>query len=502
MINKLPQLRLHKCSAIRLMLMLSFVAIPCSIASAADIYVDNAAGSDAAAGSLDQPVRTIRQGLAIAKPGDTLHLANNPDHPYRESIDLLNRSGEPGKPIVIDGHGSTLTGADPIDPDHWEDLGDGLYRSDSLYQKTSHGKHLTDESINAVVGRYFFLFDRQPQRMDRSPKGNNQPFKQPDQLQSGEWTFIRQSDQEPVFYLRIDPDTKLSDHNIEAPLRSNGVAIYGQRCEHLVIRNITAKHFYNDGVNIHGTTRDIHIENFTAIECGDDGISAHDDCHVEINGFTSIGNSTGMCHVGHSQTTTRNMVIRDCHGVDLYLLNGSRHHIEDSIVLTSGHRAIMIVGGPTESDICDVTLDNVLIVNNDSTDARLRINKFSNVTVNASTINSLDLLASGPSSLTLTNSIWTGATPPTLHVLPEITLKSTGNILNISQLRIADTRYRSPEASAFSAEYESAPFSQWKTVVLNEHGEATDSDSLPVHNVGVNSNTLPTIDHLADYINQ
>ena len=202
------------------------------------------------------PVRSIARAIQLAQPGDTVDLASV-DQPYKESAVFTNRSGEPGRPIVLDGHGATLSGCEPLKIADWKMVAPGRYRTTRLPNKSSQ------------VSRFYFLFDGVPNHMGRSSKGVHAPFKKPDDLKPGEWTFVQT---EGAYYIQIDPARKLADCRIEVPVRLNGVQISG-KCSHLVIRNLTATHVYNDGYNIHGTTRDISFENITAIECGDDGLA-------------------------------------------------------------------------------------------------------------------------------------------------------------------------------------------------------------------------------------
>ena len=84
--------------------------------AARQIYVDPTIGNDRANGlasqphGTDAPLKTIARGIALAKPGDTVHLA---PVVFRESAVFFNRHGEPGKPITLDGHGAVLRGAIP-----------------------------------------------------------------------------------------------------------------------------------------------------------------------------------------------------------------------------------------------------------------------------------------------------------------------------------------------------------------------------------------------------
>jgi hypothetical protein len=102
-------------------------------------------------------------------------------------------------------------------------------------------------------------------------------------LQSGDWTFVKDPSHEKppskqiygTFFLQLPARQTLADGKIFAPLRSAGVQMSGDNA-HLVIRNLTTTHPYNDGFSIHGDCRDVVFENIRAIECGDNGISAHE----------------------------------------------------------------------------------------------------------------------------------------------------------------------------------------------------------------------------------
>ncbi len=109
----------------------------------------------------------------------------------------------------------------------------------------------------------------------------------------------------------------------------NGLATRGS-CSHWIVRNVTVKHFLNDGFNFHGHSRDFLIENCQAILCGDDGMSAHGDCHIEVDGFVARLNSTGICHIDDSHSVNRNVVLEGNDAVNLYLLHTGSHRFDSS----------------------------------------------------------------------------------------------------------------------------------------------------------------------------
>jgi hypothetical protein len=309
-----------------------------------DLRVDPKAGDDAADG-VAAPVKTIKRAIRLAQPGDTVHLATAR---YFESADLSGKHGEPGKPITLDGHGSVLDGSEPVRAADWEALGGGLFRKVKLLPRTD----------DAIVGRWFFLWDGKMNHMGRTSKGKSAPLKKPADLQPGEWTYVKDED---AFYLRLAEGQGLDGAAIRYPARSSGVA-EGGRGSHLTVRNVIATHVYNDGYNIHGEQRALVFENIAAIECGDDGFSAHEDGECRIDGFVSIGNSTGMCDTVSSITHYRNVFIRDCLGYDVFFIGDSAHSIENAIIESSAQRALEIAQHTDreQKGPCSVVLKNVI----------------------------------------------------------------------------------------------------------------------------------------------
>lgn len=323
-----------------------------SVASARDITVDPDLGDDAADG-VTAPVRTIHKGLRLAGPGDTVHLQPKV---YREYAGFYNLSGEPGRPITLDGHGAILEGSDPLDPQGWVEVEPGLFRHEELIPRFNA----------AMLGRWFFLFDGKMQLMSRTSKGASAPLKTPESLEPGEWTFVAKPAEDPnrllpgSFFIKLAADQSLASAKIAVPVRSAGVQTGGDN-RHLIIRNLTATHPYNDGFNIHGHCEDVLFENIAAIECGDDGISAHETATYTVNGFVSIGNSTGICDTGASRTTYENIFIRDCHGHDLYFLDTGVYSLRRVLVDSSAWRALAVIGRE-DPEPCRLTMEDVCII--------------------------------------------------------------------------------------------------------------------------------------------
>ena len=295
---------------------------------------------------------TIAHAIKMAVPGDTIHLEPKV---YRDYAGFYMKRGEPGKPITLDGHGATLEGSDPIDPAQWKEVTSDLFANDNLIARND----------DAIIGRWFFLFDGRMQHMGRTSKGAQAALKKPEELRANEWTFIKDPTREKppsrqiygTFYLKLPPGKKLADANIFVPVRSAGVQFSGDNA-HLVIKNLTATHPYNDGFNIHGDCRDCVFENIRAIECGDDGISAHESAQYRADGFISIGNSTGICDTGTARTSYNRVFIADCLGYDLFFLDDGRYRLTNAIVLSSAQSPFTVTG--REDRHCELEIENVL----------------------------------------------------------------------------------------------------------------------------------------------
>jgi len=331
------------------------VCLSAQSAVARDIHVDPDKGNDAAT---EGPLKTIRQAIRIAEPGDTIHLQPTV---YYEYAGFYGKRGTPEKPITLDGHGATLEGSDPLDATQWEAVKPDLYRCENLMPALS----------DAILQRWFFLWNGKMVHMGRSSKGPSKEFKKPDDLQPGEWTFVKQNEPSEknsqisgAFYLKLAPGAQLSEQNLRIPVRSAGVQFGGSGMHHnahLVIRNLTCTHPYNDGFNIHGHCEDVLFENIKAIECGDDGISAHETAEYRVDGFVSIGNSTGICDTGASQTSYNRVFIRDCLGFDLFFLDTGRYSLTNSVVLSSAVRTLLMSGRDDPERPCSLTMKNVFI---------------------------------------------------------------------------------------------------------------------------------------------
>jgi HEAT repeat protein len=426
-------------------------------------------------------VKTIAEAIKLAQPGDTIHLAPGR---YRESAAFHDKFGEPGRPITLDGHGATLDGSEPLKPADWEMVSPGLYRNRNLL------------AVNpANLGRWFFVFDGKMNHMGRTSKGPSKPLKKVEEIQVGEWTYVpdapivRKSEGgrpwdartlKGAFYIKIDPTKTLADYRIEAPIRPNGVSLSG-RCSHIVVRNVTSTHVHNDGFNIHGYSRDILFENVKAIDCGDDGVSAHDDCQIRINGLVSSGNSTGICDVGDSVSHYNRVFIKDCLGHDLYFLDTNEHSISNSVVQSSAWRALVVTGGPNTNKVCTLRLDNVLIHrvvgSND-----VRVVTGGVLDARRVTFRNLNFLVTG-GAVTLRDSIIAGTPPPEISIWKDVCWQANHNLYDVRFIRLDQTFYNAKKFADYQRATGQDKSSRWTKVNM--------TPPQPGGNIGADASRLP-----------
>lgn len=351
---------------------------------ARDIHVDPDLGDDSGDG-IAAPLRTIAAAIRIATAGDTIHLQPKVYHDYAA---FYSSHGEPNRPITLDGHGATLDGCDLLNPQEWREIEPGLFRNDDLMP-------LTD----GIVDRWFFLFRDVMNRMGRVSKATSPALKAPGELKAGEWTFVKDPSRQVAagyiagaFYIKLAPGKSLADADIAAPIRPAGIMI-AQSNSHLVIRNLTATHVYNDGFNISGACHGVILENVRAIDCGDDGISAHTDSQYQVDGFTSIRNATGICDTGVSQTEYRNIFIADCLAHDLFFIQSGHYKIAKGVILSSARYAVTLDAlgepGPCRLELKDVYIERV------RGESVLSVAKDCQLAAERVTVRNLDVTATG-----------------------------------------------------------------------------------------------------------
>lgn len=274
----------------------------------ATIYVDGVKGDDEADGTT-VPFNTIGRALRSLRPGDTLSLAKM-DRPYRECL-RVTVGGLPGQPLVIEGNGATLCGADPAPKAGWEAKGDVFVLPQEAEVKFVYGPEVRYSKATAA-----------------------------DKLQPEQWFW-----EKGLFHFRPAAGKSIQDYDLElTTTRDCGFAVAGPGF--IVVRNLTCEHFWNDGFNIHSGSAPVWFENIRGVWNGDEGFSAHENCECYVRGAYLAHNfwhgiaDVNLCRTHYTDVTIENNVYR---GI---LIEGGVHSFTDCRVSGSPVNIALTRGGP------------------------------------------------------------------------------------------------------------------------------------------------------------
>jgi len=285
-------------------------------ADAADIFVNNQTGRAGNPGSKEQPLAQANRAVRMAQPGDTIHLL--PDGTiYREALNLTNKSG-----LTIEGHGCTLSGADPLpdDASQWEAAGPELFR----------------RRVRAnAESRYILVQDGKGNRMGRN-KFRREPlaeqFPAPDQLRPGEFRVEPIAGERSVWLY-----VKGSVRGLEWAVRQQGL-MTGGHVRDITIRNLNARHALNDSFNLHADAQNVTLVNVQGYENYDNGISPHGACSMTVENGKFWGNGTPAWAQGDAtQTVYRRCEAKGSGHQWEVVFAGGVHRVEDSAIHLTGN---------------------------------------------------------------------------------------------------------------------------------------------------------------------
>jgi hypothetical protein len=411
------------------MVFLNLVLMICiGLVSAADIYVNQDIGDDRADGRTQTvsggsaPLKTINLAIARSRPGDTIHIMPG-DKPYYQGIEINNVYGEPNKPIVIDGHGVTLSGEGPLDPNQCQQISPGLWKYINPNSASNAG----------FVCRFYFILDGKMNRMGQCSKGPSEPFLTIDKLTEGQWTYVKDDD---AFYFKLAASQSTS--LVKVPVICNVVWIRGDS-RYITLRNINTTHSWNDGFNFYDKISRIRLENVSAVECGDDGFSTHDQCEVELDGFFATRNATGICNTGTGFSSSKNILLYGNNGFEYYLFGPGRHIMEDSLIYADAVQPFYLQN-IDPNGLCRLDVKNVTVINRRSLLKHLTLTEHT-------TMDAVNLVLSGVGirhggqSLALDNSKILGCPTPGIVVEPKSLWKASNNFYSVSGIQIQGKIY-------------------------------------------------------------
>jgi hypothetical protein len=276
------------------------------------IYVDNRTGADTNNGLAGQPntdggsgpVATITRALALAPVGGCISIANT-GRDYRESVRVEKLfKGRPATPLIIDGHGATVSGLAPIPAAQWIQVKDDLYVYSGLQADgrtaplpnsnwlafTKHQGWFTEAQSPLI----FFLNGRpaaQVKSLAEIPRGG----------------FFYQTQGTRKVYFRLPAGRALADCTIDLP-QHKGVFVDD---DYVVVRNLSSRYSQDDGFSGFWGIGDV-FENCRAADNCDQGFSFHGTSVTVIDGGVAERNGgCGIVDVMSAFTVYRNVVVRD-----------------------------------------------------------------------------------------------------------------------------------------------------------------------------------------------
>ncbi len=286
-----------------------------SFAGSIITYVDNTVGSDRYDGSCATPARnkrsgpvaTIGQALKLVPVSGCISIANT-GVDYRESVLVKGLcKGRAAAPLVIDGHGATVTGLLPVTADRWKPLKDDVYFFDNQIGQDppTYGLMPNSNWMTASGGGWFmepqapliFFLDGiaapHVRTLATLPQG-------------GFFYDIRSRPRRICF--RLPAGKTLADCRIELPL-NQGVFVADD--DYVVVRNLASKYSQDDGfAGFWGIG--VVFENCNGSYNCDQGISLHGTSVTVIDGGLYERNGgCGIADVMTSFTVYRNVTIRD-----------------------------------------------------------------------------------------------------------------------------------------------------------------------------------------------
>lgn len=281
-------------------------------------YVNVAEGDDTQPGTAEAPLATAQRAIDRAQPGDIIELLPA-EAVARQMISFRDKHE-----LTIEGNGVTLTGADPLPDDGWENVGPSLFR-----------RRLTAKRIGKSQ-RHLLIVDGRAQRMGRSPSTRPE-FPKPEQLTPGQfcWQPIEGDDG----WLYVCGTTA----GLEWSVRMAGLATSGEN-RNITVRNLNTRHALNDGFNIHGDARGMRFYHVTGYENFDEGFSAHDTCQCWIEDGRFWGNDNAAFDVNLADSYYRRCEFRDSLSVEVGFAGGE-HRLEGCRIVAAGKTAIAMVEG-------------------------------------------------------------------------------------------------------------------------------------------------------------
>ena len=239
---------------------------------------------------------------------------------------VIDQGGTADKPAIFDGKGMVIDLGIDISDHDWKKDGD-------LW--TSQGKLLDQEPVIAgqvaglFVGKVPITIPRDVEAEKMHPDLKSRCYFPPEALRPGQMGYAKDGSAYFRWPTGIDAGSEAIIHPAKGAASCVTVA-----CNHVIVRNLIVKYAGNDGFNIHNRWTGIRLENVKAFSNADEGISAHDEVEMEVDGAEIAWNgsaSAGIADVNRCTTSYRNCIVHDNAGSAFYLA-GKSHSVTDTVI--------------------------------------------------------------------------------------------------------------------------------------------------------------------------
>lgn len=225
---------------------------------------------------------------------------------------------------MFDGKGLVIDLGSDVSDHPWKQEGDLWTSQGPLLERSPI---LAGQTAGLFVDEQPIAVPRNLQKEKVHPEKKGFCYVDPTSLQPGQMGFA----EDGSLYFRWPANKRPGSARLVLPAKA-GVSAVSIACSHIVVRNVTSTHAGNDGFNIHNRWTGIRLENIRALSNGDEGISAHDEVEMTVDGAEIAWNgsaSGGVADVNQCSTNYRNCVVHDNAGAAFHF-SGKSHSVSDS----------------------------------------------------------------------------------------------------------------------------------------------------------------------------
>jgi hypothetical protein len=304
--------------------LLTLSSVLCAGEDVRTIYVNNQIGDDkfdglAAAPGDDGkvgPFKSIGMAFARAQTSCRIEIANT-GLPYPGGNTLHKAGGTAEQPLIIDGHGATISGLAVVPADKWTKLDNG-FRETDFYPMSNFLKGYKEIQCWIGTPQIWWLSD------EAAPNCKNE-----EELKNTPGGFYWNK---PLKKLWVNlPEGKTTD-DIKIPVYGTSICI---NTDYVVVKNLRSIHSENDGFDTHGTGKNITFKHCIATDNCGQGFSVHDtttayyeDCLAERNA------SSGSCDVTVCTSIYKRCVfVNNSFEAGIYTTEHSQHTYEDCLII-------------------------------------------------------------------------------------------------------------------------------------------------------------------------